>query len=111
MTNIDLVNSGMFQTVNSGESSKEVKGIFCCDLLSIAMGKAKEGSAWVTIMGNINTVAVAALTDVSCIILAEGVKMDDNAIEKALESDITVLRTDEPIFETALKVHQWLQEA
>jgi hypothetical protein len=111
MTNLELTESGMFQTVNAGTDSKEITGIFCCDLLSIAMGKAKEGSVWVTIMGNINTIAVGALTDVSCIILAEGVNLDDNAIEKAMESDITILRTEEPIFETALKVHQWLEQA
>lgn len=108
MTNLDLINSGMFQVINQGETEKEITGIFNCDLLSISMSKAKERSAWVTIMGNINTVAVAALTDLSVIILAEGVNMDDNAVEKALESDITVLRTEEPIFETSLKLYQWL---
>lgn len=111
MTNLDLLNSGIFQTVNGGTAEKEIDGIFCCDLLSIAMGKAPEKTAWVTIMGNVNTVAVAALTDISCIILAEGVKMDDNAVAKALESDITVLRTEEPIFDAALKVHKLLEEA
>ncbi len=108
MTNLDLVNSGIFQSINVGESEKEISGIFNCDLLSISMSKAKEGAAWVTIMGNINTIAVAALTDISVIVLAEGVKMDDSAIEKALESDITVLRTDEPIFEASQRIARWL---
>ena len=108
MTNLDLVNSGMFKTINAGETEKEISGIFNCDLLSISMSKAKEGNAWVTIMGNINTVAVATLTDISVIVLAEGVKMDDNAVEKALESDITVLQTEEPIFETSQKICQWM---
>ena len=37
------------------------------------MSKAPENGAWVTVMGNKNTLAVASLADVSCIILAEGI--------------------------------------
>ncbi len=75
---------------------------YCCDLLSIAMGKAPADSVWVTVMGNINTVAVASLADVGCIILAEGSSLDDNALKKAQLENITVLKTKEPVFETAL---------
>ena len=46
-----------------GNMELPVSRIFCCDLLSIAMGKAPAGCAWVTVMGNKNTVAVASLTD------------------------------------------------
>ena len=43
---------------------------FCCDLLSVAMGKAPAGCAWVTVMGNMNTLAVATLADAACGIAA-----------------------------------------
>ena len=51
----------------AGEGARQVQGIFAGDLLSWAMGRAKEGDAWFTVMGNVNTVAVAALTDLSLI--------------------------------------------
>ena len=52
---------------------------FCCDLLSIAMGQAPSGSAWVTVMSNLNTLAVASLADVACVILAENAQTDNSA--------------------------------
>ena len=63
---------------------------------------------WVTVMGNINTLAVAALTDVSCIILAEGVSLDEAAAKKAKEQKIAVFRTEAPVFDGALEVDRML---
>lgn len=58
-----------------------------------------------TVMGNMNTLAVATLTDAACIILAEGAALDGIASKKAEDQEITVFATDMPIFEAALKVH------
>ena len=64
MTLRELVDSGLFQVVNRGEElDRTVDRVFCCDLLSVAMCNAPAGCAWVTVMGNINTLAVVALTD------------------------------------------------
>lgn len=107
MTIKELIESNLFETINIGDDTdRAISGLFCCDLLSIAMSKAPADSVWVTVMGNINTLAVAALCDVGCIILAEGVSLDDTARAKALQQHITVLRTDMPIFDAALKVHE-----
>ena len=89
-----------------GNPDRTVSKVFCCDLLSIAMSKAPADSVWVTVMGNINTLAVAALCDVGCIVLAEGISLDDAARAKAVQQHITVLSTDMPIFDAALKVHE-----
>lgn len=88
---------------------REITIPFCCDLLSIAMGRAPSGCAWVTVMGNMNTLAVAALTDAACVILAEGAVLDEVAKKKAVDQEITVLSTEMPIFEAALKIHGLLQ--
>jgi len=85
------------------EEDRVVKGVFCCDLLSVAMARAPEDSAWVTVIGNANTVAVATLTDVACIILAEGFAYDDAAI-KAAKGKIALLRSDKPVYETAVSI-------
>ena len=67
MTIKELIDSGLFKTINVGDDTdRNISGLFCCDLLSIAMSKAPEDSVWVTVMGNINTLAVAALCDVGC---------------------------------------------
>lgn len=108
MTVQELVDQNLFQTVSisSDAATRKIEKTFCCDLLSIAMGKAPADSAWITVMGNINTLAVASLADVSCIILAENVQLDPAAIEKAKQQDISVLKTDLPVFEAALLVYQ-----
>ena len=68
MTIKELIDSGLFKTINIGDDTdRNISGLFCCDLLSIAMSKAPEDSVWVTVMGNINTLAVAALCDVAAL--------------------------------------------
>ena len=107
MTIKELIDSGLFKTINVGDGTdRNISGLFCCDLLSIAMSKAPEDSVWVTVMGNINTLAVAALCDVGCIVLAEDISLDAAARTKAVQQHITVLSTDMPIFDAALKVHE-----
>lgn len=109
MTVQNLLDSGVFRVVNVGENpEREITVPFCCDLLSIAMGRAPAGCAWVTVMGNMNTLAVASLADAACIIMAEGAVLDEMAMKKAKEQEITVLDTELPIFDAALKVYQML---
>ena len=67
----------------AGEGARQVQGIFAGDLLSWAMGRAKEGDAWFTVMGNVNTVAVAALADCACVVLCHGAGWDAVALQRA----------------------------
>ncbi len=109
MTVRQLITSGLFNVVNEGrDTERSITRPYCCDLLSIAMGRAPAGSAWVTVMGNMNTLAVASLADVACVIMAEGMKLDDEAVKKARIQDITVLETELPEFDAALKIFQEL---
>lgn len=109
MTVKELIDKQIFRVVNQGEETeREITKVFCCDLLSIAMGKAPSDSAWVTVMGNVNTIAVATLADVSCVIMAEEVSLDEVARARAKEQGVTVLATEEPVFEAALKIHKEL---
>ena len=106
MTVGDLIESGLFEVVHQGEETdREIRGVFCCDLLSIAMSRGIEDAAWVTVMGNINTLAVMTLTDMACIVLAEGARLDDAGLAKAQSEGFTVLRTEEGIFPAALKIY------
>ena len=48
----------------------EVDGCYVGDLLSWVMGRAQAGNVWLTVMGNLNAIAVAALADTSCMCCA-----------------------------------------
>lgn len=106
MTLQDILNLNLCDPVSTGDTTRKISKVFCCDLLSIAMSKAPADSVWVTVMGNKNTLAVASLADVACIILAEGVRPDANLTEKAKEEQIAVLTTDLPVFDVALRIQQ-----
>jgi len=107
----DLVDANVFTILNQGEDvEQEITKPFCCDLLSICMSKTPKGAAWVTVMGNINTLAVLSLTDAACIILAENVAFDEPALEKAKSEGITIFRTELPVFEAALAVYRLLND-
>lgn len=107
MTVQNLAEKQIARVVNPGDNmDREIETVFCCDLLSVAMGKAPAGCAWVTVMANLNTLAVASLADAACVILAEGFHMDENGLKKAQIQGITVLESEGPVFDTALAVYQ-----
>ena len=87
--------------VLTGDGSSTANKVYCCDLLSIVMGKLPPESVWVTVMGNRNSIAVAVLAECGCIVLAEDRPLDDDAKIKAQEENISVLSTDLPVFEAA----------
>ncbi len=106
MTIQDLLDKNIFSVVCEGdETDRVIEHVFCCDLLSIAMSRGIENAAWVTVMGNINTLAVMNLTDMALIVLAEGVHMDENGLAKAKLEGYTVLATDKPVFDAAMEIY------
>lgn len=92
--------------VSSGEESRDISGVYCGDLLSMVMGHALEGQVWITVMGNLNAIAVASLTDVSAVILAEGSQLDEAAQKRAESEGIWVFTTELTIYETAMLVSE-----
>lgn len=88
------------------DGDREISGVYCCDLLSIVMGKAPCDCAWVTVMANINAVAVASLAEIGVVIFADGVKPEETVISKAKENGINVLLSDKNVFDTALAVYE-----
>ncbi len=109
MTVAELLKLNIFKVINKeGDTEKAITVPYCCDLLSIAMSKSPAGAAWVTVMGNVNTLAVASLTEASVVILAEGVELDEALVNKAKEQSIIVLATDQPIYDTARRIEELL---
>lgn len=99
MTIKELSEKTGFSIVN-GNDETNVTGAYACDLLSWVIGRAEEGNALVTVMTNINVIAVAVMADLSCVILTEDVKLDDNALVKAQQNDVAVLSSPYTTYET-----------
>lgn len=95
-------------TEPDGAEAQEITGCYIGDFLSWAMGKISAGDVWVTVMGNVNALAVAALTDAACVVLAEGAKLDPDALEKAAQQEITVLASERSSYQLAVKIGERL---
>lgn len=93
----------------AGGLSREITGCYIGDLLSWVMGRAQADSAWITVMGNVNAVAVAKLADISCILLCESAHLDDEARAQADANGIPVLASESTSYELALQIARLLQ--
>lgn len=87
---------------------REIKGCYIGDLLSWVMSKAKADDVWITVQTNINVVAVAALTEVSCIIVPEDIEVEHSTIDKANQKDIIILGASLDSFNLAVKISKLL---
>ena len=101
MTVAKLAELASLTPITVSDPDREVEGAYVGDLLSWVMGRAEESNAWITIMSNVNVIAVASLVDVSCVILAEGVKLDDDVEKTAESKGINILSTEKSAYEIA----------
>lgn len=101
--NVSELKEKLNLTLYAGEGGlyKNVGGCYIGDLLSLAMARVSENNVWITIQTNVNVIAVSALTEAGCVILAEGLKPDDNAITKANMEDIPILSSEKSAYELA----------
>ena len=83
------------------DDEREFSGAYIGDLLSWVMGRADHDNVWITIMSNINIVAVASLADVACIVLAEGVTLEDNVRATAEQKGVNVYTSEKTAYELA----------
>lgn len=96
----ELVKSLELEVVTGEDSlAREVVGGYVGDLLSVVMGKAMEDQVWVTVQSHINIIAVASLINVSCIIVSEGFEIDEDAVNRAKDEDIVLLKSKLSSFE------------
>lgn len=82
-----------------GDVPDEFSGVYAGDLLSRAMSHVNAGDLWITIMNNVNVIAVASLTEAAAVILAEGVVLPENVKNAAEEKNITVLSSDDTVYD------------
>lgn len=99
-----IENLNLTLVTDSNYEDREINGCYIGDLLSWVMGRAQADNVWITIMNNINIVAVAALADVACILLCEDVKVDQSIIDKANSQNIIIVSSKLTAFELAEKL-------
>lgn len=72
---------------------QNIQCAIACDLLSWVMANARPNCAFVTIQTSLNTIAVASLIEMGCIIIAQNAAMEQTVIDKAQEEGILVIRS------------------
>lgn len=88
--------------------SRNITGGYAGDLLSWVMGRGQPGQAWITVQVHRNIIAVAALREFSCIIIADGASVPEDLVAKAEEENIVILESGMPVYETAVKLSKLL---
>lgn len=89
---------------DGGNLDASFDGVYAGDLLSRAMSHVEADNLWITIMSNINVIAVASLTEAAAVILAEDVELVPEALEAAREKKITVLASPLTVYELCVKL-------
>ncbi len=102
MTVDELLEKTELKPIVLSDGEREINGVYCGDLLSWVMGKAESGNLWVTIMSNINVLAVATLEEISAVILSENVALEQSVIDTARQKDVNILSSPLSTYETAV---------
>lgn len=105
----DLLKALSLKPLALPEAEREIDGVYVGDLLSWVMGRAQGQNAWITIMSNVNVVAVASLADVSCVILAEGVEPDASVCSTAEQKGVNILSSSMTAYELAVRLSNLLK--
>jgi len=80
----ELLETKRFTLENQGvDLEKTIENVYIGDLLSWVMSHADKKCAWITVQTHMNIVAVAVLLEMSCIILPEDLKPDENTAKIA----------------------------
>ena len=109
MTVRELVDKAGLRVAALPDGEREIDGVYIGDLLSWVMGRAESGNVWITIMSNINIVAVASLADVACVVLAEGVTLADDVRATAEQKGINVYSSSKAAYELAVALADLLK--
>jgi len=82
---------------------KELTGAYICDLLSWVMSHGNKGDAWITVQTHSNIIAVAVLLELGCIIVPEGIEVEEETLRKAEDEGI-------PVFQSSLSAYELAKE-
>lgn len=109
MTVKELAAKAGFEEIFIADPSTNVDGAYAGDLLSWVMGNASEGNVFVTIMTNVNVMAVATLIEMSCVLFCENVEIPQDVIDTAMDKKVNLLRSPLPTYETCAALSKLLE--
>jgi len=92
-----------------GDLGREVTGCYISDLLSDVMANAKEGEVWITLQTHPNIVAVAALKNLSGIIITNNRIPEEETLKKAEAEGMPIMLSASPTFETGGSLYRLLR--
>lgn len=78
---------------------------YACDLLSWVMAHGREHMAWITVQTHMNVIAVATLHEMSCVIVPEGIRVEEPVAAKAAEEGVAVLSSPLTAYEISGRMH------
>jgi hypothetical protein len=87
----------------------DLSGAYTSDLLSDVMANAKDGGALITIQAHKNTVAVATLVNITCIIICNKRPLPEDMLASAKDEGIAVLLTKENQYTVSGKLWELLK--
>lgn len=103
----DLIEDDLFiLKTNNETANKEIKGVYCCDLLSFVMSKGSKNDLWITVQTHMNIVAIASLLEFACILVPENINIEEETLIKANEEDICILSTSLNAYEIFKKLYE-----
>jgi len=77
---------------------------YASDLLSCVMAGAKSDGLWVTLQAHLNIIAIAALLELSAIIITENAQVEPAVVQKANDQGVTLFATPLSTFEVVGKL-------
>lgn len=92
------------KALNIADGERKVTSGYAGDFLSFVMGRAPADCVWLTVMTNVNVLAVAALADVAVVVVCEDCPVDEAFLKKAQEKEINVLSTPLDVFSAVKRI-------
>ena len=92
-----------------GDLNRDVTGCYISDLLSDVMANAREGEVWITLQTHPNIVAVAALKNLSGIIITNNRNPEEETLKKAEAEGIPIMLSSSSTFETGGSLYRLLR--
>ncbi len=103
---IDILEKIKGEILTKKSTNQTFDDIYAGDLLSHVMAHAKENNLFLTIMANMNAIAVASLLDMKVIVFAEDVKPTLEMISKADDEGIMLITSPYNVVEIIRKVYE-----
>jgi len=83
----------------------EFKGICSSDLLSFVMSRGNKKNGIVTVLNNVNVLAVATLIEASCVIIPSSIEVQDVIIKKANDEGVLIASTALSTYEVCGRIY------